>query len=248
MPNDNFKPDKNYLDAFDWERLMPPPGMRRARCPKCGSEMDVPQVEGVVYCPNCGARLARRKGIKSVMHEALEPAEKVHRPEVEEEPVEVTLTEVEAEDKWAREHANEYSDVTKREAPEVGTAQENLQPALEATSRGKASAEVRCKYCSAVIWTPTARFCSKCGASLKAREKEGVIQRGKVEIRKKSSVVPAEHTDKCMVCNRALSLTDDVVWCPHCANLAHRNHLIQWIHTKHCCPMCGESLDEQYYK
>jgi hypothetical protein len=232
MPDENYKPDKNYLDAFHWGRMMrtPPPEFRRGRCPKCG------------------ARLARREGIKGVIHETLEPAEKVHRPEVEEEPVEVTLTEVEAEDKWAREHADEYSNVTENEVPKDATPLEDFQPAPKTASRGKGSAEVRCKYCNAVIRTPTARFCYGCGASLKPRERGEVLPRGKVEIRKKSPVVPAEHTGKCMVCNTTLSLTDDVVWCPHCANLAHRNHLIQWIHTKHCCPTCGETLDEQDYK
>jgi hypothetical protein len=57
-----------------------------------------------------------------------------------------------------------------------------------------------------------------------------------------------QQIDNCMVCSQPLSPRDDVVYCPHCSRLAHRNHLIDWLHTKKKCPACGENLDEQYYR
>ncbi len=52
----------------------------------------------------------------------------------------------------------------------------------------------------------------------------------------------------CVVCNLPLQYGDDVVWCPHCLSPAHRTHLLEWLHVKGTCPMCGRELDERELK
>jgi hypothetical protein len=63
-----------------------------------------------------------------------------------------------------------------------------------------------------------------------------------------SAFVLQQQVGKCMVCGLPLGRKDDVVWCRRCGRLAHRNHLMEWIQTKKCCPACGARLDEKYYK
>jgi predicted RNA-binding Zn-ribbon protein involved in translation (DUF1610 family) len=55
----------------------------------------------------------------------------------------------------------------------------------------------------------------------------------------------AEHGKECMVCNLELDEDDDVAWCPNCGSPAHRTHLLEWIHVKNNCPICGNHLGEQ---
>jgi hypothetical protein len=50
---------------------------------------------------------------------------------------------------------------------------------------------------------------------------------------------------KCIVCNLAISKADDVVSCPHCGNRAHREHMLEWLHTHDYCPVCEKHLREQ---
>ncbi len=52
--------------------------------------------------------------------------------------------------------------------------------------------------------------------------------------------------EKCMVC--ALPIKDEEknekVYCPHCRNPAHENHLIEWIKLKGICPLCRKNLSQ----
>jgi predicted RNA-binding Zn-ribbon protein involved in translation (DUF1610 family) len=65
----------------------------------------------------------------------------------------------------------------------------------------------------------------------------------------KKSLSPTEvGTEDCIVCRGELAQDDDVVWCPHCGKLAHREHMMEWIRDKGTCPACGKSLSEEYYK
>lgn len=51
---------------------------------------------------------------------------------------------------------------------------------------------------------------------------------------------------KCIVCNLAISKADEVVFCPHCGSPAHREHMLEWLHTHDYCPVCEKHLDEHY--
>lgn len=90
------------------------------------------------------------------------------------------------------------------------------------------------------------KFCSNCGASLRhgLRDATPLGTEGKAKPKDHVGAV-TEHGEKCMVCNLQLTEDDNVVWCPHCGNTAHRTHLLEWIHVKNKCPKCGEHLDEK---
>jgi rRNA maturation endonuclease Nob1 len=106
-----------------------------------------------------------------------------------------------------------------------------------------------CDYCQAVIVLSNSKFCSNCGASLGHRLEDAtpVGMKEKTKLRKKIELM-AKHGKKCMVCNLELGGDDDVVWCPNCGSPAHRDHLLEWIHVKNNCPICGERLTEQSFK
>jgi Zn finger protein HypA/HybF involved in hydrogenase expression len=63
--------------------------------------------------------------------------------------------------------------------------------------------------------------------------------------REEVEVLPDEGIGACMVCNLSVRISDLPVWCPHCGNVAHREHLLEWIHVKDRCPKCGAHLNEQ---
>jgi predicted RNA-binding Zn-ribbon protein involved in translation (DUF1610 family) len=51
---------------------------------------------------------------------------------------------------------------------------------------------------------------------------------------------------RCSVCNRDIILGDQLVKCPHCGALSHKEHLAEaeGIMEKGVCPKCGEKLEE----
>jgi uncharacterized delta-60 repeat protein len=92
-----------------------------------------------------------------------------------------------------------------------------------------------CPHCGAKMRVPDAEFCWNCGASLE-RNSEGVlIGYGGRE---------AATAGRCMVCNSDVMKTDVVARCPYCRNVAHKVHLLEWLHVKDYCPICGEHLVE----
>jgi endogenous inhibitor of DNA gyrase (YacG/DUF329 family) len=48
--------------------------------------------------------------------------------------------------------------------------------------------------------------------------------------------------EKCMVCNLIIDKYQEISKCPHCASLAHRDHLLEYLKIKAHCPMCGKEL------
>nr|MDO8099295.1 RING finger domain-containing protein [Candidatus Njordarchaeota archaeon] len=49
---------------------------------------------------------------------------------------------------------------------------------------------------------------------------------------------------KCMVCNLDLKRDQEVLRCPRCGNLAHKVHILEWLHTHNYCPVCNQHLSE----
>ena len=49
----------------------------------------------------------------------------------------------------------------------------------------------------------------------------------------------------CMVCKLQLKNAKDVLQCPRCESLYHRNHLEKWIKSKKSCPVCSQKLYEE---
>jgi predicted RNA-binding Zn-ribbon protein involved in translation (DUF1610 family) len=49
---------------------------------------------------------------------------------------------------------------------------------------------------------------------------------------------------KCTVCNLDVKRGQDIVQCPHCGNVSHRAHILEWLHVKNTCPACNVHLSE----
>jgi uncharacterized delta-60 repeat protein len=93
-----------------------------------------------------------------------------------------------------------------------------------------------CPYCGAHFKVPNAMFCWNCGGSLETGQ----------------GIVPARHeredamiVGKCMVCNLDVKKSDIVALCPYCGNIAHKTHMLEWLHVKNYCPICRKHLTEK---
>jgi hypothetical protein len=49
---------------------------------------------------------------------------------------------------------------------------------------------------------------------------------------------------KCIVCNLPINKGEELVRCPCCGNLAHRDHMLEWLHIRGYCPVCSEKISE----
>jgi uncharacterized Zn finger protein (UPF0148 family) len=113
---------------------------------------------------------------------------------------------------------------------------------------GHAPARTWCYNCGTPIGMPDASYCPSCGSRLQIpAEVVPPAARAKTDINKRVAI-PSVGVDTCMVCRGRLGRHEDVVWCPHCGKLAHREHLVEWIHGNKSCPVCGRSLDLEYYR
>jgi uncharacterized Zn finger protein (UPF0148 family) len=184
-------------------------GAARQRCERCGAMVIT---NGRRFCALCGARLAIEQ--KAVMTE-----EKII------ELKEATLTEIEAEKRWERDHQQE----------------ESVEPELVEQE----TARQRCERCGAMVITTGRRFCALCGAPL-AVEPEAVMSEEKTYAPQVIPMVPEEamRGPKCMVCELPLKRKDSKLYCPYCGNAAHRDHFLEWLHVKKVCPICGEHVQE----
>ncbi|WXG45435.1 MAG: hypothetical protein WED05_01740 [Candidatus Atabeyarchaeum deiterrae] len=48
----------------------------------------------------------------------------------------------------------------------------------------------------------------------------------------------------CIVCNLDIKKTQDAVRCPHCGNVSHKTHMLEWLHVRNKCPACNQHLSE----
>jgi uncharacterized paraquat-inducible protein A len=112
------------------------------------------------------------------------------------------------------------------------------------------TAPVICSRCGSALPAADAAFCVRCGARL-----FGQTELESKQIKRVSEPVPAKKAAKerttgkvCMVCDLILTSNDVLAWCPACGNVAHREHLLQWVRDKKRCPLCGHVLDERSIK
>jgi predicted RNA-binding Zn-ribbon protein involved in translation (DUF1610 family) len=98
--------------------------------------------------------------------------------------------------------------------------------------------------------TPSAK-CGSCGASLVVGEDYCWNCGAKITAPISRTAKPPGRTVTelrrgiCMVCGLSLAKGDEMLSCPHCGNLAHRNHLLEWLHVKDYCPLCRKHLDQR---
>ncbi len=46
----------------------------------------------------------------------------------------------------------------------------------------------------------------------------------------------------CMVCRQPIKEGEPILVCLHCAGVAHKAHMVEWIQEKGSCPMCRRAL------
>jgi hypothetical protein len=46
----------------------------------------------------------------------------------------------------------------------------------------------------------------------------------------------------CTVCNQPIEESEEVVQCPRCRSIAHKTHMLEWLHVHGTCPSCGQNL------
>lgn len=89
---------------------------------------------------------------------------------------------------------------------------------------------------------------------LKITEQEKPSKQPKVQ-RKPLSVVSKElikkltykeqiKEEKCSICKLELRKNQDILQCPECQALFHKEHLIDWLETKKDCPVCHVVIRE----
>jgi hypothetical protein len=106
----------------------------------------------------------------------------------------------------------------------------------------------------AQVVAPRLVQCKRCGASMKQGEDYCWNCGTPTRPGSATSRTPSPQTAKpvrsgvCMVCKRGLEKTDEILFCPYCGSLAHKDDLLEWLHVKDYCPTCGRHLDENEVK
>ncbi len=54
-----------------------------------------------------------------------------------------------------------------------------------------------------------------------------------------------EKQKRCIVCQQFIGQEELYSKCPHCKQLAHRVHLLEWVKVKGSCPYCKEKLRKE---
>jgi hypothetical protein len=94
---------------------------------------------------------------------------------------------------------------------------------------------VQCKNCGASL-KPSDNNCWNCGAPAKTSLTASSVPGARTRMRIRSGI--------CIVCKRGLEKADEILFCPYCGGLAHKDHMLEWLHVKDYCPTCGRHLDE----
>jgi hypothetical protein len=218
-----------------------------ARCPECGKWIwgRTEYFEERV-CPECGAILKRESSpggfflgnVKVVGHAG------------DRSPIGTGRPEAEADSHGHGWSLRELEQLNKGVSDEDrGLSKEPKAVKKEPSLRGDEVKWANCSHCGGVIMLSNAKFCSNCGARLShGPEAAGLpTTEGEAKPDNQSGTVP-EHGEECMVCNLELNENDDVVWCPHCGDPAHKTHLLEWIRMRNTCPICGKHLSEQFFE
>lgn len=209
-----------------------------ARCPICGALTEVISSQGErrYFCSHCGLILKRKARKDDVIHGDLEVVDYIERV--------ADSIERNSEDTGISERGR-YTTIdsspSSRSSPRRSETDMNRSP-----SRGEQFNWGHCNYCQAIIVLSNSKFCSNCGASLGQRLEDATpFEMKDKAMSEKNTRIATKMQKKCTVCNLELSEDDDVTWCPHCGNPAHRTHLLAWVHVKNSCPICGKHLTER---
>jgi hypothetical protein len=61
---------------------------------------------------------------------------------------------------------------------------------------------------------------------------------------RKGLMSPRVKPGECMVCRQRVKKGEDAILCPYCKGIAHKAHMLEWLHVKGTCPACRRHLDE----
>jgi len=75
--------------------------------------------------------------------------------------------------------------------------------------------------------------CFKCGELIKPIEKNCTSCGSKII--------------RCKICDKPISMEDDILLCIGCSSEFHKNHLIKLIHREEKCPVCRCALEQEWY-
>ncbi|WXG46889.1 MAG: RING finger protein [Candidatus Atabeyarchaeum deiterrae] len=220
-------------------------------CPKCGAILKVHRVflgrftstwfETVGFTPSsAGAR----------HHFARDPSfskQEIVPGGLEGELGEATLPDYVEDEEENPSYRPLYSDRKGKDASKASPQQRSTGASRDMLSSQDKNVEGRrCIFCGAGIRQPDTKFCPSCGARLHLQPR--VVASTQTEANpeaEKQVTGESRETHDCIVCNEELTEKNDVVWCPHCGQPAHRDHMVKWIREKGRCPNCGASLDER---
>jgi predicted RNA-binding Zn-ribbon protein involved in translation (DUF1610 family) len=90
-----------------------------------------------------------------------------------------------------------------------------------------------CPSCGAAITYRAAEYCRTCGARLPAAS-----QTARPRSRRGIS-------GYCTICGLRIQDGSDTLKCPRCGGVAHRIHMLEWLHVKDYCPICQKHLEER---
>jgi predicted RNA-binding Zn-ribbon protein involved in translation (DUF1610 family) len=94
---------------------------------------------------------------------------------------------------------------------------------------------VACPSCGKISRGANAQYCMYCGAHLGTSL--GAPETRPSQVRAKTS------KGTCIVCNLRIGKSEQIVQCPYCGNMAHRDHMMEWLHVKDYCPVCRHHID-----
>jgi hypothetical protein len=108
-----------------------------------------------------------------------------------------------------------------------------------------------CPNCQARFESRDCAVCWNCGAVLTVYSSIREANQTRLETYKEVETRQLEESEcfvsigKCMVCNFDVKDSEEAIWCPRCGAIAHRDHFLEWLHIRHCCPICKEHLNEE---
>jgi hypothetical protein len=112
------------------------------------------------------------------------------------------------------------------------------------TQTGVANQAEYCTECGSVL--TGAPYCTSCGNPVnRALSPKRIDSSSQATItsRRSSKKVIGQ---KCMVCNLPIRAGEEVARCPHCRNVAHKEHMLEWLHVRGTCPACGEHIEHSH--